>query len=153
MNIKIVILLFLANTLAYPAEILEFKYTKGTKFRIETTDNQKIYLNGIFNSKNKTNMQISSEVKDIKDSFADIKSYFRVLKRDDASDVYLLKEEFEGNFSINKQGEYKINSNQKRPSVRVITRFPKTPIAINETWDIYSIQQKNMFKHLNFQKK
>ncbi|QFP42142.1 OmpA family protein [Borrelia miyamotoi] len=140
MNIKNVILLFLVNTLAYPAEILEFKYTKGTKFRIETTDNQKIYLNGIFNSKNKTNIQISSEVKDIKDNFADIKSYFRVLKRDDENDVYLLKEEFEGNLSINKQGEYKINSNQKRPSVRGIPRFPKTPIAINETW-IYPAEE------------
>ncbi|UPA11862.1 OmpA family protein [Borrelia venezuelensis] len=134
MNIKIVILLFLANTLAFSSEILEFKYTKGAKFRIETTDNQEIYLNGRFNSKTKTNIQVSSEVKDVKNNFADIKSYFRVLKRDNESDVYLLKEEFEGNFSINKQGEYKINNAQKRPSVRGIPRFPKTPIKVNETW-------------------
>ncbi|WP_421622922.1 OmpA family protein [Borrelia sp. MN22-0132] len=134
MNIKIVILLFLTNTLAFSSEILEFKYTKGAKFRIETTDNQEIYLNGRFNSKTKTNIQVSSEVKDVKNNFADIKSYFRVLKRDNESDVYLLKEEFEGNFSINKQGEYKINNAQKRPSVRGIPRFPKTPIKVNETW-------------------
>ncbi|BDU63154.1 outer membrane protein [Candidatus Borrelia fainii] len=134
MNIKIVILLLLTNTLAFSSEILEFKYTKGAKFRIETTDNQEIYLNGRFNSKTKTNIQVSSEVKDVKNNFADIKSYFRVLKRDNESDVYLLKEEFEGNFSINKQGEYKINNAQKRPSVRGIPRFPKTPIKVNETW-------------------
>ncbi|AHE62504.1 OmpA family protein [Borrelia parkeri] len=134
MNIKIVILLFLTNTLAFSSEILEFKYTKGTKFRIETTDNQEIYLNERFNSKTKTNIQVSSEVKDVKNNFANIKSYFRVLKRDNESDVYLLKEEFEGNFSINKQGEYKINNAQKRPSVRGIPRFPKTPIKVNETW-------------------
>ncbi|AHH13664.1 OmpA family protein [Borrelia hermsii] len=134
MNVKAVILLYLTNTLAFSAEILEFKYTKGSKFRIETTDNQEIYLNEILNSKTKTNIQVSSEVKDVKYDFADIKSYFRVLKRDNESDVYLLKEEFEGNFSINKQGEYKINNDQKRPSVRGIPRFPKTPISINETW-------------------
>ncbi|BCR21604.1 OmpA family protein [Borrelia sp. HM] len=134
MNTKTVLLLFVANTLAFSSEILEFKYTKGTKFRIETTDDQTIYLNGIFNSKNKTNIQISSEIKDVKNNFADIKSYFRILKRNEESDVFLLKEEFEGNFSINKQGEYKINSNQKRPSVRGIPKFPKKPIAINETW-------------------
>ncbi|AHH09782.1 Outer membrane protein [Borrelia parkeri SLO] len=134
MNIKIVILLFLTNTLAFSSEILEFKYTKGTKFRIETTDNQEIYLNERFNSKTKTNIQVSSEVKDVKNNFADIKSYFRVLKKDNESDVYLLKEEFEGNFSINKQGEYKINNAQKRPSVRGIPRFPKTPIKVNESW-------------------
>ena len=134
MNTKTVLLLFIAKTLAFSSEILEFKYKKGTKFRIETTDNQIIYLNGIFNSKNKINIQISSEIKDVKNNFADIKSYFRILKRNEESDVFLLKEEFEGNFSINKQGEYKINSNQKRPSVRGIPQFPKKPIAINETW-------------------
>ncbi|AHH10321.1 OmpA family protein [Borrelia coriaceae] len=134
MNIKTVILLFSAHTLTFAFQVLEFKYTKGSKFRIETTDNQEIYLNGILNSKTKTNIQVSSEVKDIKNNFTDIKSYFRVLQRDDESDVYLLKEEFEGNFSINKQGEYKINNNQKRPSVRGIPRFPGTPIKLNDTW-------------------
>ncbi|WKC58407.1 OmpA family protein [Borrelia sp. P9F1] len=116
------------------SETLEFKYAKGTKFRIETTDNQVIYLNGILNAKTKTSIQVSSEVKDVKDDFADIRSYFRVLKRDHERDVFLLKEEFEGNFSINGQGEYRINNSQKRPSVRGIPRFPKRPIRINETW-------------------
>ncbi|AFI30946.1 OmpA family protein [Borrelia crocidurae] len=134
MNIKTITLLFLIKTITFASEILEFKYTKGTKFRIETTDQQKIYLNGIFNSETKTNIQVSSEIKDIKNNFANIKSYFKVLERNDESDVYLLKEELEGNFSINKQGEYKINHNQKRPSVRGIPQFPKTPIRVNETW-------------------
>ncbi|WP_024654094.1 OmpA family protein [Borrelia persica] len=134
MNIKIIILLCLIKVITFASEILEFKYIKGTKFRIETTDQQEVYLNGILNSKTKTNIQVSSEIKDVKNNFADIKSYFRVLKRDDDNDVYLLKEEIEGNFSINKQGEYKINHNQKRPSVRGIPQFPKRPIKVNETW-------------------
>ncbi|AHH08127.1 OmpA family protein [Borrelia anserina] len=134
MNIKIVKLLLFTNALAFSSEILEFKYTKGAKFRIEITDNQAIYLNKTFDSRTKTNIQVSSEIKDIKDNFADIKSYFRIFKRDDESDLYLLKEELEENFSINKQGEYKINNTQKRPSVRGIPRFPKKPIRINDTW-------------------
>ncbi|UGQ16974.1 OmpA family protein [Borrelia sp. RT1S] len=134
MNLKIVTLSLLVPHLLFASETLEFKYAKGTKFRIETTDNQIIYLNGTLNAKTKTNIQVSSEVKDIKGNFADIRSYFRILKRDDERDVFLLKEEFEGNFSINGQGEYRINNNQKRPSVRGIPRFPKRPIRINETW-------------------
>ncbi|QMU98970.1 OmpA family protein [Borrelia sp. A-FGy1] len=134
MNFKIITLLFLIKHITFAFEILEFKYVKGTKFRIESTDNQEIYLNGKLHAKTKTNIQVSSEVKDIKDNFADIRSYFRVLKRDNESDVFLLKEEFEGNFSINKQGEYKISNNQKRPSVRGIPRFPKRSLRINENW-------------------
>ncbi|UER68002.1 OmpA family protein [Borrelia sp. BU AG58] len=128
-----IVLSLLATRLLF-AETLEFKYSKGSKFRIETTDNQTIYLNGVLNAKTKTNIQVSSEVKDIKGDFADIRSFFRILKRDDERDVFLLKEEFEGNFSINGQGEYRINHNQKRPSVRGIPRFPKRPVSVNEGW-------------------
>ena len=66
MNFKIIILFLFLTHLLFAFETLEFKYIKGTKFRIETTDNQEIYLNGTLNSKTKTNIQVSSEVKDVK---------------------------------------------------------------------------------------
>ncbi|WKC89701.1 OmpA family protein [Borreliella finlandensis] len=128
------LLLFLVQSLAFSSEIFEFKYIKGSKFRLEGTDNQKIYFNGHYNSSSNTNIQISSEIKDIKENFASIKAFFRILKRENINEPYLLNEEFEEIFSVNKQGEYTIGANQKRPSVRGIPRFPKTPIKINEKW-------------------
>ncbi len=35
------LLLFLIQSLAFSSEIFEFKYIKGSKFRLEGTDNQK----------------------------------------------------------------------------------------------------------------
>ncbi|WKC78660.1 OmpA family protein [Borreliella turdi] len=137
MNTKatmILLLLFLVQSVALSSEIFEFKYIKGAKFRLEGTDNQKIYLNGHYNSNYTTNIQISSEITNIKEKFANIKAFFRILKRENINDPYLLNEEFEEIFSINNQGEYIIGANQKRPSVRGIPRFPKTPIKINEKW-------------------
>ncbi|WPM06129.1 OmpA family protein [Borreliella sinica] len=130
----ILLLLFLVKSLALSSEIFEFKYIKGTKFRLEGTDNQKIYFNGQYNSSSTINIQISSEIKDTTEKFANIKAFFRVLKRENINEPYLLNEEFEETFSINKQGEYIIGVNQKRPSVRGIPRFPKTPIKINDKW-------------------
>ncbi|AJA90002.1 membrane protein [Borreliella chilensis] len=134
MGAKAAILLFLVQNLALSSEVFEFKYIKGAKFRLEGKDNQKIYFNGYYNSSSTTNIQISSEIKDTKEKFANIKAFFRILKRENINEPYLLNEEFEETFSVNKQGEYKIRSNQKRPSVRGIPRFPKTPIKINEKW-------------------
>lgn len=137
MNAKstaLLLLLFLAQSLAFSSEIFEFKYIKGSKFRLEGTDNQEIYLNGHYNSSSATNIQISSEIKDTKEKFANIKAFFRILKRENIDEPYLLNEEFEETFSVNNQGEYIIKANQKRPSVRGIPRFPKTPIKINEKW-------------------
>ncbi len=137
MNIKaamLLLLLFLVQRLALSSEIFEFKYVKGTKFRLEGKDNQKVYFNGHYNSSSTTNIQISSEIKDTKEKFANIKAFFRILKRKNINEPYLLNEEFEETFSVNKQGEYIIGANQKRPSVRGIPRFPKTPIKINEKW-------------------
>ncbi|WKD00527.1 OmpA family protein [Borreliella americana] len=137
MNTKatmLLLLLFLVQSLAFSSEIFEFKYIKGSKFRLEGIDNQKIYYNGHYNSSSTTNIQISSEIKDTKENFANIKAFFRILKRENINEPYLLNEEFEETFSVNKQGEYIIGANQKRPSVRGIPRFPKTPIKINEKW-------------------
>ncbi len=50
MNIKaamLLLLLFLVQRLALSSEIFEFKYVKGTKFRLEGKDNQKVYLTAI----------------------------------------------------------------------------------------------------------
>ncbi|QFI14940.1 OmpA family protein [Borrelia maritima] len=128
------LLLFLVKNLALSSEVFEFKYIKGAKFRLEGIDNQKIYFNGHYNSSSTTNIQISTEIKDIKEKFANIKAFFRILKRENINEPYLLNEEFEEIFSVNKQGEYIIGTNQKRPSVRGIPRFPKTPIKLNEKW-------------------
>ncbi|WKC75905.1 OmpA family protein [Borreliella valaisiana] len=128
------LLLFLVQNLALSSEIFEFKYIKGAKFRLEGIDNQEIHFNGHYNSNSTTNIQISSEIKDTQENFAKIKAVFRILKRENINEPYLLNEEFEETFSVNKQGEYIIGANQKRPSVRGIPRFPKTPIKINEKW-------------------
>ncbi|WP_210376571.1 OmpA family protein [Borreliella valaisiana] len=128
------LLLFLVQNLALSSEMFAFKYIKGAKFRLEGTDNQEIHLNGHYNSNSTTNIQISSEIKDTQENFAKIKAFFRILKRENINEPYLLNEEFEETFSVNKQGEYIIGANQKRPSVRGIPRFPKTPIKINEKW-------------------
>ncbi|AIJ29537.1 OmpA family protein [Borreliella valaisiana] len=128
------LLLFLVQNLALSSEMFAFKYIKGAKFRLEGTDNQEIHFNGHYNSNSTTNIQISSEIKDTQENFAKIKAFFRILKRENINEPYLLNEEFEETFSVNKQGEYIIGANQKRPSVRGIPRFPKTPIKINEKW-------------------
>ncbi len=117
MNIKaamLLLLLFLVQRLALSSEIFEFKYVKGTKFRLEGKDNQKVYFNGHYNSSSTTNIQISSEIKDTKEKFANIKAFFRILKRKNINEPYLLNEEFEETFSVNKQGEYIIGANQKK---------------------------------------
>ncbi len=78
MNIKaamLLLLLFLVQRLALSSEIFEFKYIKGTKFRLEGKDNQKVYFNGHYNSSSTTNIQISSEIKDTKKNLQTLKLF------------------------------------------------------------------------------
>ncbi len=133
-------LLIIALTLGLSAapsfsEIFRFAYTKGEMYRLLSTVNETVTVNGRFNSRNDILNKIAVEVTDTKgDSGYHVATFQSSTRLQGSVGSYALSEDYESEFWRDGRGAYTIDDKYFMPVVRDVPLFPEGDIQIGQTW-------------------
>jgi len=133
----VLICLFLISVSVY-SEIFTYKYNQGEKYKIVSTVDENIYLDGIFQYKARTLSKISVEVKKTFDNGSgEIEANYAVSdKRSWNVQVYALAQEYYSSFTRDKTGKITIDSAYFMPVVRNVPLFDGRDYKPGDTWEM-----------------
>jgi outer membrane protein OmpA-like peptidoglycan-associated protein len=135
-SLFLLIFLILAPHLVLP-ENFEFKHKTGDKFRILSTTEEKVYLNGEFLQSSGMVNRMASVVSDIKGDVAWHEATFNVAqeitKKNGAAQLQWA-EEYKSVFGRNKKGKITIDKTYFMPTVRDIPYFPDKDLKAGDIW-------------------
>lgn len=114
---------------------IEYSYQEGEQYRVISTVDQNVWLNGLFSHSASILNRISIEVTEV----ADGRGYHEALfitseEARGANEVYSWGEEYESEFWRDTQGFYEIEPIYYMPVVRDVPVFPDRPLEPGDTW-------------------
>lgn len=134
------LLLVVAGTAAVPqapaaGELLRFRYSEGDMYRIVSTSNDSITLNGVVVQETEISNRQSIEVTRTRDGRGFHQMTAATLFRGRISDGILqLGKEYRSEFWRDERGYYEIDDQYEQPSVQDVPIFPEGPVSVGQTW-------------------
>jgi len=126
------------------AEVFEYKYVEGTRYRILSVVNQSVFINRELSHTAETLNRIAVEVTGVKDDKGAHRAIFqsseRVLynsldgKQNAASSGFHWLREYESIFERDRRGYLTIDSIYYMPVVRNVPVFPSKDLKVGEKW-------------------
>ncbi len=117
------------------AEAFKFFYADGSRYRIVSQVDEKVYVNGLYSHTADILNKISIEVDGVRGSSGYLKVQFQTYERSHDSDsVYEWSREYASEFWRNEFGGYDIEAKYFMPVVRNVPRFPDRDILPGDTW-------------------
>lgn len=143
-----IILLILPLTLS--AEQFRFKYSKGEKYRILSTVNETVTVNGVFSNESEIVNRISVFVSDAAadGSTGTLEAVFMTTENaitdDNTERHFIWGEEYESVFTSDEYGYYTIDDKYLMPVVRNEPVFPEEDVCVGDTWEGQGIEVQDM---------
>ena len=134
--VLLAVLLTSAHAVSVSAEeLFRFQYNEDEKYRILSTVDQNVFIDGVFSHRNQALNRISVAVEDVKDDagFIDFR-YSHSNKATSRSGVYRYGKEFSSEFWRDERGHYTIESDFLVPPTQDIPILPEEPIEERDTW-------------------
>lgn len=120
------------------AEKFEFKYNEGETYRILSTVNEDVLVNGNLHHKAEIINRISVKVTNVDSNGAGVhEAHFMTSEKsvgNGSNALYTWGEEYESKFSRSKNGVYTISDEYFMPVVRDVPVFPDRDLKIGDTW-------------------
>ncbi|MBN2353730.1 MAG: OmpA family protein [Spirochaetales bacterium] len=127
------------------AETFTFKFTKGEKYRIVATVQEKIYIQDKLESSRSFLDKISAEVTDDKAGTGSISALYQVSGREEYSEgSYTMEDETQASFTVDPQGRYTVPKGSLYPTTRNVPLFPKNVIRPGFSWSAPGIEVHDM---------
>ncbi|MCL2764610.1 MAG: OmpA family protein [Treponema sp.] len=124
-------------------EVFEFKHTQGTQYRILSTVDQAVFINGILSHRGEVLNRIAVEVKSVRDGTGLHRAVFQTSERliydsqqSTQSSVtgFQWSREYESVFERDKLGYLTIGPQYYMPVVRNVPVFPGRSLRVGERW-------------------
>jgi outer membrane protein OmpA-like peptidoglycan-associated protein len=131
------LLVTIAFFLAVGAESEEFRfrYVEGEKYRILSTVDQYVYVNGIFSHRANILNRIAVTVEDVQDGSGLLRASFQTSEELlSGSRVYQWGTEYASEYRRDSRGRYEISDEYFMPVVRGVPTFPEGPVEPGDTW-------------------
>ena len=130
---SLIVFILLCIITPLTAETFQFKYRKGEKYRILSTVNEELYINGIYSHSSDIMNKIVIEVEDVRDGAGLLDSTFvftdRVL-----GGAYVVNEEYASLFWRDRSGYYSMDDGYYMPVVRNVPLFPDSDLKPGDSW-------------------
>ena len=136
------LLIFLTFSLSAQANSVEktlrFKYKKGDNYRVLSTVNEVVKVNGRFNHRAEIVNRVSAHITDVdKDGRGLNEATFTTMENSvtaDAKGTLTYGEEYESKYWRSNRGVYEIGKEYFMPVVRDVPTFPEKAVKIGDTW-------------------
>ncbi len=129
---------FIFNISTTEAETFRFKYIKNDAYKILSTVNEDVYVNGHLSHNAEIINRINVNVNDVTDDGSGINSATFMTTENAAKPGerrhFTWNEEYFSTFTRNKLGEYTIDEEYFMPVVRNVPVFPENDIKIGDKW-------------------
>lgn len=113
----------------------EFSYVEGEKYRILSTVDQYVYVNGIFSHRANILNRIAVTVEDVEDGAGRLSATFQTSEElRSGGRVYQWGTEYFSDYWRDAKGEYDIGDEYFMPVVRGVPQFPDGPIEVGTRW-------------------
>lgn len=120
------------------SEVFRFKYNKGDAYRILSTVNEDVYLNGILSHNAQIVNRISTEVQDVTENNSGIHSSrfmtTELTNKSGQNKTLNWEGEYFSVFTRDIYGKYTISEEYFMPVVRNVPIFPEEDIKIGDKW-------------------
>ncbi|MDR1230649.1 MAG: OmpA family protein [Spirochaetaceae bacterium] len=119
------------------AEIFSYKQALGNKWRIISTVQEDVIINGQFSHHSEIVERIASEITGMTNSEALIKAVFQSAEKavnPDGSERFAWGEDYAASFMRTSQGHIQIQSSYFRPATHNVPTFPATNVREGQTW-------------------
>ncbi|MDR0637764.1 MAG: OmpA family protein [Spirochaetaceae bacterium] len=120
------------------AEVFSYKQAAGDKWRIISTVEENVLINGKLSHRSEIVERVASEVTGMANpEEALIKAVFQSAEKavnEDGSTRFVWGEDYEATFMRTSQGRVQIQSNYFRPSTRNVPTFPSADVREGQTW-------------------
>ncbi len=129
------VLILTASLPMVSAAVFRFAYTKGEKYRITSTVEETVTINGQFNSRNDILNKIAVEITDAKEGAGYHKADFQSSTRlYGSAGSYELSDDYNSEFWRDERGVFTIDDSYFMPTVRDVPVFPEGDVAIGQSW-------------------
>ena len=119
------------------AEVFQFKYFEGERYRVRSVVDEEVYINGLFSHRADILNKISIEVTKVEEGAGYIEALFQTSERAYGSgEVYEWGNDYTSQFWRNEHGEYDIEPFYFMPVVRDVPRYTGRDIEIGESWSL-----------------
>jgi outer membrane protein OmpA-like peptidoglycan-associated protein len=134
------------------AEVFSYKQAAGDKWRIISTVEEDVIVNGQFSHHSEIIERVASEVSGMANpQEALIKAVFQSAEKavnQDGSERFTWGEDYEANFMRTSQGQVQIRSNYFRPGTRNVPTFPTTDVREGQTWQAPGVEVHDLRESL-----
>jgi outer membrane protein OmpA-like peptidoglycan-associated protein len=130
--------LIIVSISSLPAEIFSYKQSPGDKWRIISTVEEDVIVNGQFSHHSEIIERVASEITGMAGpEEALIKAVFQSAEKavnPDGTERFSWGEDYEASFTRTSQGRIQIRSNYFRPATHNVPTFPATDMRAGQTW-------------------
>ena len=127
-------ILLSAASVLLPAETFRFFHETGDLYRIVTTVDEDVYINGLYSHNAEILNRIAVEVVDERDGAGRIHAVFLVSERTEGAAAYQWSSEYTSDFWRDERGYYDIDPRYIMPTVRHVPSFPDRDIKPGDSW-------------------
>jgi outer membrane protein OmpA-like peptidoglycan-associated protein len=148
-KIPILLLLILVALPGF-SEVFRFEYWKDEKYKIVTTVDEKVYINGTFSHQADILNKISIRVSDVDEGSGLLQATFQTSERAaGSSEVYQWSQDYTSIFWRDEYGRYDIEPRYYMPVVRNVPTFPERDIQPKQTWSAQGSEAHDFRKNFN----
>ncbi len=127
--------ILLVHSIPASADVFEYKYRAGEKYRIVSEVEEDVYINRAYSHSARLLNRISVETLEAKDGSGLLHGRFQTSERSAGKySTYELTEDYESLFWRDSRGFYDIDSKYYMPVVRDVPVFPERDICPGDTW-------------------
>ena len=117
------------------AEIFEYKYATGNKYRIVSVVDEDVYIDRVFSHRSRILNRVTYEVTDAEGPIARINATYASSEQVQEGDTsFQWDEEYSSTFGMDRLGYYTIGSEYYVPQVRNAPVFPDRDLKVGESW-------------------
>jgi len=151
-RILLIALLTLSVCVLLPAEIFRFFHEAGDQYRIVTTVDEDVIINGVFSHSADILNRIAVRVIEEESDSGRIEAVFLVSERTaGASTAYQWSSEYTSTFWRDPRGYYDISPEYLMPTVRNIPVFPERDLSPGDTWTGEAQEVHDFSKNFNIE--
>ena len=131
------LIFFICLSVSTGAETFQFKYQQDVKYKMLTTVEGKVFINGYFDHSVETLYKIAVEVLDVKEESGQIAGVFQTSEKASLDEglFKLSEEEYRTVYWRDARGRYSSVSQQLLPQVRNVPLFPEEDLVPGDSWE------------------
>jgi outer membrane protein OmpA-like peptidoglycan-associated protein len=131
-------------------ELLRFRYSEEDKYRILSTTDQVVTINGEVHQENQITNRIAIEVTDADGDSGLHEMTAAVLYRAQfAADILQYGREYESEFRRDARGYYEIDPSFEVPPTQNVPIFPEAPVSVGDSWSFEGREIINLQESLD----